>query len=351
MGLRILHTADWHIDSPLTSFSEERRELLRRAQLAIPGKMAELCRREGCDLVLLAGDVFDGIPSRDGVEAVKRGLEDCGVPVFVSPGNHDFCGAGSPWLEETWPENVTVFTGGLTSVKIPDLNCWVYGAGYQSMDCGALLEGFHAEGEEKYRIGLLHSDPVTAGSPYCPITAAQVRASGLSYLALGHIHKAGSFRAGATLCGWPGCPMGRGWDETGEKGVYLVTLEEEAELQFLPLDGPRFYELEADVTDGAEEALDALLPAGESRDFFRITLTGQAEVDVQALEKQYGRIPHLFLRDRTEPVADLWEEADSDTFRGVYFRLLRQQAQEDPRAVLAAEISRKILAGREVRLP
>lgn len=351
MGLRILHTADWHMDAPLTSFSEERREVLRRAQLAIPEKTAQLCRQENCDLVLLAGDVFDGIPGREAVEAVKRGLAECGVPVFVSPGNHDFCGAGSPWLEETWPDNVTVFTGELTSVAIPDLNCRVYGAGYQSMDCGALLEGFHAEGEETYRIGLLHSDPVTAGSPYCPITAGQVRTSGLSYLALGHIHKAGSFRAGATLCGWPGCPMGRGWDETGEKGVYLVTLEEEAELQFLPLDGPRFYELEADVTDGAEGALDALLPAGESRDFFRITLTGQADMDVQALEKQYDRIPNLFLRDRTEPVADLWEEADSDTFRGVYFRLLRQQAEENPRAVLAAEISRKILAGREVRLP
>lgn len=351
MGLKILHTADWHMDAPLTSFSEERRAFLRRAQLAIPGKISEVCRREACDLVLLAGDVFDGIPSRDAVEAVRRALAECGVPVFVSPGNHDFCGTGSPWLEETWSENVTVFTGGLKSIAIPALNCRVYGAGYQSMDCGALLEEFHAEGKEKYQIGVLHSDPVTAGTPYCPITAGQVRASGLDYLALGHIHKAGSFRAGDTLCGWPGCPMGRGWDETGEKGVYLVTLEEEAELQFLPLDAPRFYELEADVTDGAEAALDALLPAGESQNFFRITLTGQATVDVEALEKQYVHLPNLFFRDRTEPEADLWEEADSDTFRGVYFRLLRQQAQENPRAVLAAEISRKILAGREVRLP
>ena len=351
MGLRILHTADWHMDAPLTSFSEERREVLRRAQLAIPEKTAQLCRQENCNLVLLAGDVFDGIPGREAVEAVKRGLAECGVPVFVSPGNHDFCGAGSPWLEETWPDNVTVFTGELTSVAVPGRNCRVYGAGYQSMDCAALLDGFHAQGEEAYQIGLLHSDPVTAGSPYCPITAGQVRGSGLSYLALGHIHKAGSFRSGATLCGWPGCPMGRGWDETGEKGMYLVTLEETAEIQFLPLDGPRFYELEADVTDGAEAALDGLLPAGESSDFFRITLTGQTTVDVEALEKQYGRIANLFLRDRTEPEADLWEEADSDTFRGVYFRLLKQQAETDPRAVLAAEISRKILAGREVRLP
>lgn len=351
MGLKILHTADWHLDAPFTSFSEAQREALRQEQLALPEKMAELCRRENCDLMLLAGDVFDGLPSRDAVEAVKRGLEHCGVPVFVSPGNHDFCGPGSPWLEETWPENVHVFTRGLESVAVPALDCRIYGAGYQSMDCGALLGNFHADGKETWQIGVLHADPVTAGSPYCAVTAAQVKESGLSYLALGHIHKAGSFRAGSTLCGWPGCPMGRGWDETGEKGVYLVTLDGDADIRFLPLGGAKFYDLEADVTEGAEEALDALLPPGESRDFFRITLTGQASVDLDALEKRYSHIANLFLRDRTEAEADLWEDADSDTFRGVYFRLLRQQAETDPRAMLAAEISRKILAGREVKLP
>ena len=57
------------------------------------------------------------------------------------------------------------------------------------------------------------------------------------------------------------------------------------------------------------------------------------------------------LRDRTVPEEDLWADSDSDTFRGAYFRLLRKQAEEDPKAVLATEISRKILAGREVKLP
>ena len=51
------------------------------------------------------------------------------------------------------------------------------------------------------------------------------------------------------------------------------------------------------------------------------------------------------------PETDLWEDVGSDTFRGTYFRLLQQQAEENPRAALAAEISGKILAGREVKLP
>lgn len=351
MGLKILHTADWHMDTPFTSFSEEQRTFLRREQLKIPEKIAEVCRRENCDLVLLAGDVFDGTPSREAVDAVKRALADCAVPVFVSPGNHDFCEAGSPWREENWPENVKVFTGDLESVVIPELDCRIYGAGYQSMDCGPLLDGFRAQGTEKYQLAVLHGDPVTSRSPYCPITMGQVRDSGLQYLALGHIHKAGKFLAGSTICAWPGCPMGRGWDETGEKGVCITTVGEETTVQFVPLNGPEFYDLEADVSAGTEAVLDRILPAAGCSDFYRITLTGQGEADLDALQQRYSAVPNLLLRDRTEPEEDLWADVDADTFRGVYFRMLRAQAEEDPRATLAAEISRKILAGREVRLP
>lgn len=351
MGLKILHSADWHMDAPFASFSEERRGFLRREQLKLPGRIAEICRREHCDLVLLAGDIFDGKPSREAVDAVKQALKECCVPVFITPGNHDFCEAGSVWLDEQWPENVTVFTGDLEAKQISHLNCRIYGAGYRSMDCAALLEGFRVQGEEKIQIAVLHGDPVTVRSPYCPITSNQVRSSGLHYLALGHIHKAGSFQAGATLCAWPGCPMGRGWDETGDKGICIVTLEEEAEARFVPLDSPRFFDLEADVSDGAESVLDKLLPGAGSADFFRITLTGQAEVDLEMLQRRYGDYPNLFLRDRTVPELNLWEDVGSDTFRGTYFRLLQQQMEHDTRAVLAAEISKKILAGREVKLP
>jgi len=346
MGLKILHSADWHLDSPFGSVPEEHRRFLRRAQRKIPGKLAEVVRREGCDLVLLAGDIFDGIPSRETVESVRNALENCAVPVFIAPGNHDFCGPGSPWLEEKWPENVHIFTGGMESLAVPELDCRVYGAGYKSMDCPALLEDFRAEGQESFQIGLLHGDPVAANSPCCPITAAQVRHSGLDYLALGHIHKAGAFRAGSTLCAWPGCPMGRGWDETGDKGACIVTLEDTAQIRAVPLNLPCFYELE-----GEPEELEQALPALGNEHFYRITLTGSIDSDLGALTETLSRFPNLELVDKREAPVDLWADAGEDTLRGVYFRLLREISQEEPRAILAAEISRKLLEGREVRLP
>ena len=342
MGLRLLHSGDFHLDSPFRGFDRERGELLRRESLALPGKIAGLCRREGCELLLLAGDIFDGRPTRESLDALKDALEEVRVPVFLTPGNHDFFTPGCCWQSERWPGNLHIFAGDWESVSLPDLDCRVWGAGYEQMDCPGLLEGFHARGPERYQIALLHGDAMTPGSPYCPVTAAQARQSGLSYLALGHVHRAGSFRAGDTLCAWPGCPMGRGWDETGEKGVYIVDVGERTELRFRAVPGIRFYDLE--IPSGE---LENRLPGGETRDFYRITLTGEGEGEICL-----PGIPNLWLKDQRTAPGDMWELAGEDTLEGVYFRLLREQAEAgDAAAALAARISRELLMGREVTLP
>ena len=352
MGLKILHSADWHLGCSFRQFSPEQQTFLKQEQRLLPQKIAELCLREDCDLMLLSGDIFDENPSRDILELVKSALQHCGVPVLIAPGNHDFCCPGSPWLENTWPENVFIFTGGLESVTIAGLNCRIYGAGYQSMDCPGLLEGFTAEGEERYHLAVLHADPVQTGSPYCPITASQVRNSGLQYLALGHIHKAGAFRAGATLCAWPGCPMGRGWDEAGSKGVCIVTIGDTAQVRTVTLDSVRFQTHQADISSDALQALESILPAGDSLDFIRVTLTGQGRISLPQLYSHFSRLPNLTLVDTTQPERDLWQTADEDSLEGVYFSMLRQSMEREPENaelfLLAAEISRSLLDGREV---
>ena len=336
----------------------EQAQALGRAQLALPGRIAGLCREEGCDLMLLSGDLFDGEYSRESLDAVRQALREAAVPVFISPGNHDFCGPASPYLTETWPENVHIFTHEqMEAVVLPELSCRVYGAGYRSMDCGALLRDFHAEGEERFCVGVLHGDPVQSSSAYCPVTAEQVRQSGLAYLALGHVHKNGSFRAGAALCAWPGCPMGRGFDELGEKGVLIVTLEDTARERFVPLETPRFYDWELEAGENAADSLRAALPAVGSGDFYRVAFTGEsAPLDLERLRAAFPEYPNLELRDRTVPPAQPWKALDEDSLEGAYFRLLRDAMEgrdEKTRTQieLAARISRQLLDGQEVKPP
>ena len=349
--IKILHSADWHLDSPLQGRLPQQAELLRRELLQIPDRVAALCREENCDLMLLAGDLFDGAYSQQTYRAVYDALQSVNVPVFIAPGNHDYICPDSPYEKELWPENVHIFKKQqIEWVDLPALGLRVYGAGFQSMDCPGLLEGFQAEG---FAVGLFHGDPTQVNSPYNPITKTQTAQSGLAYLALGHVHKGDGLRAGDTLCAWPGCPMGRGYDEQGEKGVLIVTLEDTVQTRFVSLEGPRFFDVSVDFAAG----IGSVLPAVANHDFYRVTLTGEAEkVDLEALRAQFGAFPNLVLRDQTHRPVDLWQSVGEDNFEGVYFGLLQgalaeANPEEKEKILLAAKISRQILDGQEVILP
>ena len=342
--MKILHSADWHLDAPLQGYDE-----LKDLLLSIPGRIVEICRREGCEIVLLAGDLFDGAYSQKSYRVLYDALEEMQVPVFISPGNHDFISPESPYIKEKLPENVHIFRSPqIEKVTLPGVTVW--GAGYTAMECPALLSGFTAE-ETGLQLGILHGD-ISPRSTYCPITKKQVEESRLAYLALGHIHKGDFFTAGSTLCGFPGCPMGKDFGESGEKGIYIVDTENLSAPRFVSLGLPAFYDLTAPI-----ESLSTILPPVATQDYYRITLTGHCEKpDLHALKAEFSHIPNLTLRDNTLPPIDLWKDAGEDSFAGQYFALLKENAESpDPETAklytLAARISRQILAGEEVVLP
>lgn len=355
--IKILHSADWHLDAPMTGFEGAAAAVLQKESRQIPSKIVNLCKAEKCDLLLLAGDLFDTAPSRETVLSVQSALAQLRIPVIITPGNHDFCAPTSPYLAEGWSENVHIFTKPkIESIVFPELNCRIYGCGYETMDCPGLLKNFQPEGTEKHQIGVFHADAATK-STYFPITKAQLQECGLAYVALGHIHKQGSVTAGSTLCLWPGCPMGRGFDELGEKGVIIATVDDTVNAEFVPLDTPRFYDETVDAGEDAVAALTGALPVIACNDFYRITITGYSEsLDIDALTKQFSHIPNLTLRDATLPLPELWENIDSDTLEGMLFAALKDSADSPSevlsrRATLAARICRSILDGQEVVLP
>ena len=309
--------------------------------------------------MLLAGDIFDGPCTPESVHAVKAALEAVKIPVFIAPGNHDPIGPGSPWLQEQWPNNVYIFKENrMVTVAVPELNCRICGGAFTAPESDPLLEGFRAADFQGITLGVLHGDPTQRHSPYCFISRQQVASSGLDYMALGHIHKGGAFREGHTLCLWPGCPMGRGFDEPDRHGVQIVTIENKtATARFVPLNAPVFYDLDTDVGNDPLAAVNALLPPMGNRDFYRITLTGEWEaLDLSVLAAHFPHFPNLTLRDHTQPPLDIWANAGEDSLEGVYFGLLQKQLETADevtrkRILLAARISRQILQNREVQLP
>ena len=341
MSLKLLHTADLHLDSAFEALSSGKAAIRRAEQRLLLSALADLAVTEDVDLVLLSGDLLDsGGAYYETGEELLRCLRQIPVPVFIAPGNHDPYVSGSPYQRLRFPENVHIFTeNAVGSVFLPELNARVYGAAFTDRTSPALLRDFHAAEEPGvYKLLCLHGELGAPDSPYDPITAEELAQSGLDYAALGHIHRAsGLLRAGATWYGWPGCPEGRGFDECGEKTVSLVTLDGEGgcTLRTAAIAARRYEQLRVDVT-GVDPllAIHTLLPDDTVRDIYRITLTGETET-APDLYRLYQNLSEMFfelqLRDETHIRRDIWESAGEDSLRGIFLKslLTRFEAAKD----------------------
>lgn len=355
--IRFLHAADLHLDSPFHGLRQAEAAARRKEHRQLLHVLAELAEEESCDLVLLSGDLFDSTNVyQETVEALIRALGSCRAQVFIAPGNHDWLCPGSPYLTAPWPDNVHIFRRQeIEFVDLPDLNCRVYGAGFAAPHVSPLLRGFRAEDRTGTNLMVIHGDAVTADSPYNAVSREDVAASGLDYLALGHIHQRGMLTGGDTCCAWPGCPMGRGFDETGPKGVYLGTIRDHAcDVTFRELPGKRYEERSVAAGDDPLAAVLAALPEDTADWICRIRLTGPAEpVNMAELHRALDdRFYALTIRDETEPKSDLWAAAGENSLRGEFLSRLHaaaESAEAEQREVLllAARLGVDAMDGRE----
>lgn len=335
--LKILHAADLHLDSPFEGLSRGKAAILRTEQRQLLSALADAARREEADLVLLSGDLLDsGSAYLETAEELVQSLQSCGAPVFIAPGNHDYISARSPYIKLKLPANVHVFTtADIECVALDALGVRVYGAAFTEAHSGALLRGFTAERTEGiYNILCLHGDVGNASSAYDPITVDELAQSGMDYAALGHIHAAGGLlKAGETYYSWPGCPAGRGFDETGEKHINLIELSDSGcTLTPLSICQRRYETLEVDVT-GIDPllAVHTALPDDTVCDIYRITLTGETDTppDLAKLQNELGELFfQLQLRDKTHIRKSVWERAGEDSLRGIFLKKLKKLYDE-----------------------
>ncbi len=361
--IRVLHTGDLHLDSPLRGLSPEKARLRREEQRGLLERLRTLAEEQAVDVVLIAGDLFDG----DGVyyETTRMLAETFGrmqAHIFIAPGNHDPYSDYSPYASVRWPENVHLFRSEyFERVELPELGAVVYGSAFTSKyRDSAPLEQFKADYDEGLtRLMVLHGDLSAPRSRYGAITAEQIAATGMDYVALGHIHRCTDVRlAGKTAYAYCGCPEGRGFDETGEKGVLLGTVAPgEVEMRFVPTCRRRYEEITVDVTDREPaEALLAAIHADSGENIVRFRLTGERRggaPDERALETALSaRFFDVQVRDETVPAVDLWARLEEDNLTGLFLRGIRARLdtaapEERPLLERAARFGLAALEGRE----
>ena len=107
---KILHTADFHLDSAFTALPEEKARLRRQEARQLTDRLVDYANDHGVELLLLAGDLFDSDQLYgQTAQELAQSLARFRGHAVIAPGNHDFYAAASPYARLLWPENVHIF--------------------------------------------------------------------------------------------------------------------------------------------------------------------------------------------------------------------------------------------------
>lgn len=206
---------------------DELRSATRRAM----GNLVDAAIEEKVDLLLLAGDVFDGDwhSYSSGSHFIKEmmRLRDAGIEVVSITGNHDATSRITKALR--LPENVHVLSDRKPDSWISEkLGVAVHGQGYseQALTTDISL-GYPAPVSGLLNIGLLHTsaDGRSDHDRYAPCTVEGLVNRGYDYFGLGHVHARQVLNHDPPVV-FSGVLQGRGMRETGAKGATLIEFDD-----------------------------------------------------------------------------------------------------------------------------
>ncbi|MFE4811253.1 exonuclease SbcCD subunit D [Peribacillus simplex] len=234
-GVKFIHAADLHLDSPFSGLKDMPSSILKELRDS-PFKAFKTIINEAIshqvDFIVLSGDLFDGenrsLRTQVRFRAEMEKLQQHQIPAYIIHGNHDHL-SGS-WITVELPNNVHVFSG-KTEVKrfekIDGTTVHLYGFSYPRRHVRErMIETYiKAEGAD-YHIGLLHGnlEGNSEHSPYAPFSLKELAAKDFDYWALGHIHKHQVVSVDPLVI-YPGNIQGRNRKESGIKGCLLVEFD------------------------------------------------------------------------------------------------------------------------------
>lgn len=265
--MKFIHTADLHIDSPLRGLEQYEgapAERLRGATREAFENLVTLAIDERVDLVIIAGDLFDGRwqDMQTGIWTAHqfRRLEREQIGVYLLRGNHD--AASRVQQSIRWPANVHQFpTDRAGSFVLDQLGVALHGQGFAHREMpDDLVAGYPDPIDGLLNIGVLHTS--LTGDPnhdtYAPTSEDVLVGRGYDYWALGHIHARHVVRDRPHIA-FPGNCQGRHIRESGPKGCLLVTTAEGEidQIDFRATDTLRWQMVE--VVAGEEDGSDQLL--------------------------------------------------------------------------------------------
>lgn len=363
--MKIIHTADLHLDSKLESNLSPSQARERRDELLETfGRLVAYAAEHEVSVILIAGDLFDKPHVRK--RAKRRVLEEMEthpeIDFLYLQGNHDRSDFLSDLEDGDIPKNLkrfeesewTAYEYGdvvISGRELSDDN-------YKTISVNLILD------ESKLNIVTLHgqeSDYVGKDRTHI-IQISQFKNKFIDYLALGHIHsyKCDRLDDRGEWC-YPGCLEGRGFDECGEKGFVLLEIDEETkELthSFVPFASRQLHEVPVEVAEEMNmpdiiAAVRGALTRIDNGDLIKVVLTGTTEMD---FDVDCERLTHIFEReyyffkvyDRTGTRIDYDSFAGDRSLKGEFVRLMQQQEISEEERAAVIELGMKAILGEEL---
>ncbi len=347
--MKIIHCADLHLDSKMTSNLDRAKAKERRSELLNTFvRMVDYAVEHGIEAILIAGDMFD----TGTISALTRNMVrdkifgNPGIDFYYLKGNHDRDSFLSS-LEEM-PDNLKLFGSEWKSYPLEDDGSVMLTGIELSEDNSAGCFNSLVLDPDAVNIVMLHgqeTDAVAAGvkdrAEIIPLR--EFKNKNIDYMALGHIHAYKEERLdGRGVYCYPGCLEGRGFDETGEHGFVLLDIDKDAhkiERTFVPFASRRLYEVPVDITglNSTGDIIDkiTITLSGEDIDsgsLLKIVLTGDVDIEIEKDEEHIRKnfedhFYYVKVSDETRYKVDYSDYALDASLKGEYVRMI--QAAED----------------------
>lgn len=340
MRIRLLQFGDLHIDASFTTLSDiegkpfQRRQDLKRTL----SRIIDLALSKNPDIVLVCGDLYEhGYAAKGSIHYICDQFKRIGeIPVLMIPGNHDPYVPGSFYSEHQWPSNVHIL--GTGDIYEHPLSARVYGGlGLGETDPSFINILMHH--------GTLDM-PFNSGA-FQPISSGDMEGMGFDYCALGHFHTRILGAGSQGIFYNAGSPEPLGFDEEGDHGVFLSTIEKDTgngsrtTVDFVKLSSRNTINLEIAVggcmnsEQAAGRVATELERAGTSEDLYRVFLKGRISpgirIDPEAVVEQLeGKFFYIKIIDDTSPDFDLEQISNEQGLRGLFTRkMLERLAKAD----------------------
>ena len=335
--VKILHCSDMHIGAS-QSFLGVKSESRRYEVLSVFEKIIDICMQEQVQLLAIAGDMFDSnnIDMYFVKSVLDRFSDAKQLNIVFAAGNHDPLNAQSPLSKAKLPENLHILKTGGDIITLPEIGVRVYGRSFET----AFMDGEQvppAALDDNYiNLMIVHADLTTdLQSRYNPITREFIEQSKMDYIALGHIHKRSEIsRIGNTFFSYSGCPEGQGFDESGEKGVYIGTIGKGiCELEFRPTARRKHIIERIDISHTPNEqisgtVLDILQQkygSDYSENLYKIELCGRVDsntqISTEAITSRISeRVYFAKTADLTVPEEDLDALSSEKSLKGLFVK-------------------------------